>query len=93
MRTTKVEQEREAKIGGAQVVQALMAVSPLQSVHRLDFDDDRVLDKEIRDVIADDDTIVDHMNRTLLLYADSSPLQFEAKRIFVDLFQETKPEL
>ncbi len=77
------------QVGCTQVVQALGNVNIIKRPYMLQLNNDAFFDKNIQDVIPDDDSIILHNNR--MLAPDRKPvlLHFMYKRAFVDLLEES----
>ena len=59
--TSEIQQQAQSQAARADVVQALLAMRSLDTGYRFDFDNHRILDKQVRYVIADYKPLVPHL--------------------------------
>jgi hypothetical protein len=65
----KIEQQAKPQVTRLEVIDALCCVYAVQRLHRLQFNDDGILDQYISGVFPDDDIVVPDRDPVLLCHA------------------------
>ena len=78
--------------GGLEVIQALGGVDIIKSFAGLQLDQETALDQQISGISANDDPIVGHRNRHLLLSLETRFPQFMKQGILIDPFEKARPQ-
>jgi hypothetical protein len=85
-RVAEIQQQTNLEPCRLQVIQALCAMNPIQRLDRFQFDDQDILDHQIRDINADHHSIIEHLNRPLLPDVQTGLTKLMRQRVLIDLF-------
>lgn len=93
-RFTEVDQESQSKPGQSQLSQNLFAVNRGEFLHRLQFDDNQVLNDNVGpETLIEGETIVIDRDSNLPFGCESRVSQFMHKNHFVNRFEQSRPGL
>ena len=89
LRNAEVNQEAYLKSRRSQIVQTLCSVNIIQSLDRFDFDDDAILDEDVRNEIANQDTLIANFNLMLLSGLETDLAELKDQGIFIYLLEKS----
>ena len=92
LRNAEVNQEACLKSGCPQIVHALCGVNIIQSLDRFHFDDDAILDEDVRNEIANQDTLIANFNPLLLSDLETDLAEIVDQGIFIYLLEESSSQ-
>ena len=79
----------EVQTGRFQVIQTLGDVNIIKGFHRLQFNQNQVLDQDIAHLLSDHHTAIMNRNPNLLNHGHPPLANFVCQRVFVHFFQES----
>ena len=85
----EIQQQCQLQASGLQIFHALRGVDAVEGSHCFQFNDDVVINQEIRGVLTNEDAVIPNDDRMLLRNSRAILAKFVRQAIFVDLFQES----